>query len=291
MQGIGERLEEARKRKGISLREAAEATKIRGDFLAGIEQDKFDFDLPDIYKNGFVKNYARYLKLDADQVLTDYHAQQLSKTRLGRKSASGTELFGTMEVKKPAAGAEAPARAEAELAPEERQVLGRIDTKTTPSDDYDALEDEERPDVDNDKIFYIKAGLIFVGTLALVVIVFGLIKAILGGGGDEAPAEPQLREEQAGATAPAEPTEPTERAVASGNQMVIEATGPVSVIVKRRGGNEVLYRGPLGAGDRVPITKDGPLEVLFTEGDNLVVETNGERIRPSAPGPAKIRVE
>ena len=36
MQSIGERLEEARKRKGISLREAAEATKIRSDFLRGV---------------------------------------------------------------------------------------------------------------------------------------------------------------------------------------------------------------------------------------------------------------
>ena len=34
MQTIGGQLEEARQRKGISLREAAEATKVRSDFLA-----------------------------------------------------------------------------------------------------------------------------------------------------------------------------------------------------------------------------------------------------------------
>ena len=33
MQTIGEKLEEARKRKGVSVREAAETTKIRGDYL------------------------------------------------------------------------------------------------------------------------------------------------------------------------------------------------------------------------------------------------------------------
>ena len=48
MQSIGERFEEARKRKGISLREASEATKIRSDFLGNIEQNKFSFDLPEI---------------------------------------------------------------------------------------------------------------------------------------------------------------------------------------------------------------------------------------------------
>ena len=98
MQTIGERLEEARKRKGISLREAAEATKIRGDFLSNIEQNKFDFDLPEIYKRGFLKNYARFLKLDVEKILTDYNAQQLSNSRLGKKA--GAEWFGQMEVKK-----------------------------------------------------------------------------------------------------------------------------------------------------------------------------------------------
>tara|TARA_A100001015_G_scaffold301678_1_gene388848 strand:- start:23 stop:334 length:312 start_codon:yes stop_codon:yes gene_type:complete len=96
MQTIGERLEEARKRKGISLREAAEATKIRSDFLSNIEQNQFDFDLPDIYKRGFIGNYARYLKLNADTVLTDYASQRLSNSRLGKKA--GSEWFGKMEV-------------------------------------------------------------------------------------------------------------------------------------------------------------------------------------------------
>ena len=98
MQSIGERLEEARKRKGISLREAAEATKIRSDFLGYIEQNKMDFSLPDIYLRGFLIIYARYLKLDYDKIMTDYNAQQLSKSRLGKKA--GSEWFGQMEVKK-----------------------------------------------------------------------------------------------------------------------------------------------------------------------------------------------
>ena len=49
MQTIGERLEEARKRKGISIREAAEATKIRGDYLQKFESNQFDLNLAEIY--------------------------------------------------------------------------------------------------------------------------------------------------------------------------------------------------------------------------------------------------
>ena len=114
MQSIGERLEEARKRKGISLREAAEATKIRSDFLGYIEQNKMDFDLPEIYKRGFLKNYARYLKLDHDKIMTDYNAQQLSKSRLGKKG--GSEWFGQMEVEK-ATGEESPDHSDSEEHP------------------------------------------------------------------------------------------------------------------------------------------------------------------------------
>ncbi len=58
MQTIGERLEEARKKKGISLREAAEATKIRGDYLQKFEGNHFDIGLTEIYVRGFLRTYA-----------------------------------------------------------------------------------------------------------------------------------------------------------------------------------------------------------------------------------------
>jgi len=278
MQSIGERLEEARKRKGISLREAAEATKIRGDFLSNIEQNKFDFELPDIYKNGFIKNYARYLKLDADKILTDYHAQQLSRTRLGRKN--GSELFGTMDLKKPASE-----QTPAELG--DRPLLGRIDTKTSPDDEVDEIGPQSSVDDESDKIFYIKAGLIFVGTIVFVIIVFGLIRAILGGGDEGAEQEtPELR-----SPGPAEQaTEPANPSVAA-DELVLEATGDVIVVVKKPNSNERLFQGSLSAGDRVPIEKDGPVEILFTAGENLIIEANGERLRPSATGTAKIPIE
>ena len=61
MQTIGERLEEARKRKGISIREAAESTKIRGDYLQKFEANSFAIALPPLYIRGFVRSYARFL--------------------------------------------------------------------------------------------------------------------------------------------------------------------------------------------------------------------------------------
>ncbi|MES2695618.1 MAG: helix-turn-helix domain-containing protein [Verrucomicrobiota bacterium] len=74
MQTIGERLEEARKKKGISIREAAEATKIRGDYLTKFETNHFDIGLTEIYTRGFLRTYSNFLKLPADRILSDYAA-------------------------------------------------------------------------------------------------------------------------------------------------------------------------------------------------------------------------
>src|SRR3954463_636181 len=95
MQTIGERLEEARKKKGISIREAAEATKIRGDYLQKFESNHFDIGLTEIYTRGFLRTYANFLKVPADRLLNDYAA-------LGRGEARprtpNREVYGRMDI-------------------------------------------------------------------------------------------------------------------------------------------------------------------------------------------------
>ncbi|MCU0792473.1 MAG: helix-turn-helix domain-containing protein [Opitutaceae bacterium] len=98
MQTIGDRLEEARKRKGISIREAAEATKIRGDYLHKFESSQFDIKLPEIYVRGFLRIYANYLKLPGDKIVNDYLALGLGEG--GRPAGRGLnrEIYGKMEI-------------------------------------------------------------------------------------------------------------------------------------------------------------------------------------------------
>lgn len=287
MQSIGERLEEARKRKGISLREAAEATKIRSDFLGFIEQNKMDFDLPEIYKRGFLKNYARYLKLDVDKIMTDYNAQQLSNSRLGKKG--GAEWFGQMEVKKPEED-EAAGQGESEHSERsgESARYGRIAPKK-PAHNHGARNHEaEGSEADEtDKTFYMKIGLIFVGTLALVFVVFGLIWAILGsgdsGGTDGTDGGPDLRE-PASVTEATEPTPPAE----SDNRITLYANNAdVYVTVTQRNDGKRIYNGSVTVGNPLTLEKEGPVEIMFTRGENLLIETNGERFRPSESGIAK----
>ena len=74
MQTIGERLEEARKRKGVSIREAAESTKIRGDYLQKFEANTLEIDLPPLYLRGFIRTYAKFLDLDVERLMGDVDA-------------------------------------------------------------------------------------------------------------------------------------------------------------------------------------------------------------------------
>ncbi|MEZ7843624.1 MAG: helix-turn-helix domain-containing protein [Opitutales bacterium] len=275
MQSIGERFEEARKRKGISLREAAEATKIRSDFLGNIEQNKFNFDLPEIYKRGFLKNYARYLKLDPENILTDYSAHLLSKSRSNPK---GAELFGSMDVN--------GASTEAGDNQHEEPSYGRISANTPAGD---AEEEEPNFEDESDRIFYIKAGLVAVGTLALVVVIFGLIKAILGSGDDSVIETPDLRD-PAAITESIESTEASNPASTEESISLI-ASGNVYVLVKQRNDNQELFRKTLSGGETVTLAKSGPVDILFTAGENLViVNPAGEKLRPKGEGTAKISI-
>ncbi len=95
MQTIGEKLEEARKRKGISVREAAETTKIRGDYLQKFEANSFDLDLPPLYIRGFLRSYARYLDLDAVRFLAEYDAVIAAEGQVPRREAR--ENYGRVE--------------------------------------------------------------------------------------------------------------------------------------------------------------------------------------------------
>jgi transcriptional regulator with XRE-family HTH domain len=68
---VGQKLEEARKRKGVSVREVSESTKIRGDYLSAIETGNYDIKLPEVYLRGFVRLYAKFLGLDQDALVAD----------------------------------------------------------------------------------------------------------------------------------------------------------------------------------------------------------------------------
>lgn len=87
---IGQKLEEARNRKGISIREASESTKIRGDYLSAFEAGQFDTSLPEVYLRGFIRLYSRFLGLDQDAMLSDLDIELGNSSSKAQKKSLGS---------------------------------------------------------------------------------------------------------------------------------------------------------------------------------------------------------
>jgi cytoskeletal protein RodZ len=159
MQTIGERLEEARKRKGISVREAAEITKIRGDYLQKFEANAFDLDLPPLYIRGFLRAYARYLELDPERIVNDFNSALASEGKPGRR--------------------------------ENREVYGRVDfgdaTRTAEAGDTAPAGRSAQ-----DQAVLLKFGLLIGGGLVVIVAVILLIKVLFS----STPAKPSVAAQQ-----------------------------------------------------------------------------------------------
>lgn len=70
---IGNRLKNAREAQGLSLEAIEEETKIRRKYLKALEDEQFDVLPGPVYAKAFLKNYARYLKLDVEDVLPEFN--------------------------------------------------------------------------------------------------------------------------------------------------------------------------------------------------------------------------
>lgn len=72
---IGSLLKQTRVTKGYSLEEIEEATKIRARYLEAIENEEFDLLPGQVYVIAFLRNYARYLGVNDDELVQQYKEQ------------------------------------------------------------------------------------------------------------------------------------------------------------------------------------------------------------------------
>src|ERR671911_554713 len=77
---MGAYLRAARRKRRVGMERAAEETRIRADFLMRMESDEFDFLAP-AYVRSFLKNYARYLRIQTEPMLEEFDRQH-GRTKL-----------------------------------------------------------------------------------------------------------------------------------------------------------------------------------------------------------------
>jgi len=83
---FGEELRREREIRGISLKEIADATKISKRFLEAIERNDHRTLPAPVFTRGFVREYTRYLGLNADDMVTRYNVAAAGDDRI-EKSA------------------------------------------------------------------------------------------------------------------------------------------------------------------------------------------------------------
>lgn len=73
---LGSYLREAREARGISLAQASTGTRIIQRYLVALENGDFNHLPGDVYARGFIRNYAQYLQLPADELIELYRAER-----------------------------------------------------------------------------------------------------------------------------------------------------------------------------------------------------------------------
>ncbi|MEK6743768.1 MAG: RodZ domain-containing protein [Nitrospirota bacterium] len=69
---LGSYFRNAREARGLDLRDAAQQTRISINYLKAIEQEDFSKLPGEVFVKGFLKNYARFLRLPEDEVVKRY---------------------------------------------------------------------------------------------------------------------------------------------------------------------------------------------------------------------------
>ncbi len=80
MESYGQILKTAREEKGIPLETIARETAITQEYLSALEREEASAFPGEPYLVGFLKNYADYLELNTEHILTLYHAKKIQET-------------------------------------------------------------------------------------------------------------------------------------------------------------------------------------------------------------------
>lgn len=268
MQTIGERLEEARKKKGISIREAAEATKIRTDYLQKFESNQFDIGLTEIYTRGFLRTYANFLKLPAERILSDYSALGRGDVRPRQPNR---EVYGRMDI----SVSTTADSAERGGKPDEASAQPGA---ARPQPHYPRTASSLPTGPDPAVVFkYIKWG----GVAVVVLLAALLIRALLSNSTPEASSTTP-------AAKSATPTA-TEQTIT----LVAADTVVARVCYKNPDGTEGadLFRGTLRSGQTQVVPWTAPIYIHASAGENLLVEWRGRRFPTGFTGAGRAAME
>ena len=262
MKNLGEKLKEARIEKGLSVRDVAEATRLRIDVIENMEAGSFDYKLPEIYKRGFLRIYANFLRLDENSVMDQY-------ALLGRRDADDARKNGILSRK-----FAAPAKDERpEGAP--ASVESRFD---------DA--DEEISAHSDDSLKYFKLGGLIVALLLAVIAIILIITSFSNSSAPESNPDLAPNADVSISTDSLSPISEVSNAAINAQEekpaeciIKLSALGDTYIRIHPMDEKDnVLYIGPLQSGESKEFKTSKPLTLRVTDAEKISITRDGKKL-------------
>ncbi len=261
MKNLGDKLLKTRTDMGISVRDAADATRLRADVIESMESGGFDYNLPEIYKRGFLRIYATFLKLDVDSVMEQYTLASRSfdegrrKTILSRISDATSGAGGQQSFDTPPTSVE-----------------NRYD------DSSDSPSDNSQKDDVTSK--FIKLAAVFGAVILAVIVIILVVSSLVSKNVPEENADIAINANME--TQPVVSSTPINEVEAQELSLALTALSDTFVLVypdlKTTDGKpaKVFYTGPMQAGERREFRSKVPIMLKLTDAERVKIERNGK---------------
>lgn len=99
MISVGEILRKEREKRGLDLKQVEKALKVREKFLIAVENNEWNHFSSDVYINGIIKNYSKFLNLDANKILAFFRREHSKKEEIKFRQRLSSKYL-TPETKK-----------------------------------------------------------------------------------------------------------------------------------------------------------------------------------------------
>jgi len=262
MSNLGQQLQEARSRLGYSIKEVADIIHIRPEYIGEIEENTYNIPLHTVYIRGFVRLYAKFLKLDQEEIVELYNKRN-AQLEFSNEVSADREKIRKNEAR---SGSRSLGQFTLPGAENDEKVEGggsRVFDRYKPSDD-----DARSP------------WIYVAGIGVAVILVFAAIFAIKL---TFFPSEPLIED---GTDPNAVATQSGEGSTAASDSNVaveslrdeligLVAKAPVYVYVTQTSDKEILFSGRLESGERKTLIREGEIAIACDKAENLIVEKGG----------------
>ncbi len=243
MKNLGAKLKAAREAKELSLRDVADATRLRIYVIENMEKGSFDYDLPDIYKRGFLRIYAAFLKFNVDDIMREYN------TAMAMRNPDGAT----------------------------RTVFVPSEEEIPQITNFDEPQDSVSSDIDMTSKYIKIGGIAVLAILAIIIIVmiFSSSKS------DTAVEENGVKIENVEVSDKDvnDSSIPVVSDIAEPSKLVIKASGDTYVTVRKLADSKsVLFTGKLQNGMSKEFVIEEPLFVNVTDGSKITLVRNSKVI-------------